>query len=53
MKKLLLLLILAVSISFAGIDVLVAHCDPGYTSQAEAAITHSDYDSVVFYERQQ
>jgi len=47
MKKLLLLLVIAVSVSFAGIDVLVAHCDPGATSQAEAAITHADYDSVT------
>ncbi|MCD4733595.1 hypothetical protein K8R78_05100 [bacterium] len=48
MKKLLLVLVLAVSVSFAGIDVLVAHCDPGATSDAEAAITHADYDSVDF-----
>jgi|GEM_PF-1139474 len=48
MKKLLLVLILAVTVSFAGIDVLVAHCDSGDTSQAEAAITHVDYDSVTF-----
>ncbi len=48
MKKLLLLLVLAVSVSFAGIDILVAHCDPGATSDAEAAIAHADYDSVTF-----
>ncbi len=42
------MLVLAVSVSFAGIDVLVAHCDPGQTSQAEAEIAHADYDSVTF-----
>ncbi len=47
MKKLVLMLVLAVSVSFAGIDVLVAYADSA-TSQAQAAITHADYDSVDF-----
>ncbi len=49
MKKLLLVLVLAVSVSFAGIDVLLAIANPDtMTTEAIANIVHTDYDSVDF-----
>lgn len=38
----------AVSVAFGGLDVLVAHADPGSTSGPEANITDPEYDSVTF-----